>query len=78
MLKTFLRTLVLIISVVFYLIPLLELTKLHNIPITLKLVKKIITNLDSSRMSGPDYIPVVVLKNCEPEISYIPAELFSI
>ena len=28
-------------------------------------------------MSGPDCIPVVVLKNCEPELSYIPAELFN-
>ena len=26
---------------------------------------------------GPDCIPVVVLKNCEPELSYIPAELFN-
>ena len=28
-------------------------------------------------MSGPDSIPVVVLKNCEPEFSYILAELFN-
>ena len=28
-------------------------------------------------MSGPDCIPVVVLKNCEPELSYILAELFN-
>ena len=27
--------------------------------------------------SGPDCIPVVVLKNCEPELSYILAELFN-
>ena len=27
--------------------------------------------------SGPDYIPVVVLKNWEPELLYIPAELFN-
>ena len=27
--------------------------------------------------SGPDCIAVVLLKNCEPELSYIPAELFS-
>ena len=26
---------------------------------------------------GPDCIPVVVLKNCEPELSYILAELFN-
>ena len=37
--------------------------KLHNISITLKMVKKVITNLDSSKASGPDCIPVVVLKN---------------
>ena len=34
-------------------------------------------NLDSSKASGPDCIPVVVLKNCEPELSYILAELFN-
>ena len=51
--------------------------KLHNISITPKMVKKVITNLDSSKASGPDCIPVVVLKNCEPELSYILAKLFS-
>ena len=45
--------------------------KLHNISITPKMVKKVITNLDSSKASGPDCIAVVVLKNCEPELSYI-------
>ena len=34
-------------------------------------------NLDSSKASGPDCISVVVLKNCEPELSYILAELFN-
>ena len=34
-------------------------------------------NLDLSKPSGPDCIPVVVLKNCEPELSYILAELFN-
>ena len=43
--------------------------KLHNISITPKMVKKVIMNLDSSKASGPDSIPVVVLKNCEPEFS---------
>ena len=33
--------------------------KLHNISITPKMVKKVITNLDSSKASGPDCIPVV-------------------
>ena len=41
------------------------------------MVKKIITNLDSSKASGPDCIPVVVLKNCEPELPYMLAELFN-
>ena len=51
--------------------------KLHNISVTLKMVKKVIMNLDLSKASGPDCIPVVVLKNCEPELSYILAELFN-
>ena len=54
--------------------------KLHNISLislTPKMVKKVIMNLDLSKTSGPDCIPVVVLKNCEPELSYILAELFS-
>ena len=33
---------------------------------TLKIVKKFIMNLDLSKASGPDCVPVVVLKNCEP------------
>ena len=41
------------------------------------MVKKVITNLDSSKVSCPDCISVVVLKNCEPELSYILAELFN-
>ena len=61
-------------------------TKLNNFPasgcsnkeyITPKMVKKVITNLDSSNASGPDCIPVVVLNNYEPELSYILAKLFS-
>ena len=34
-------------------------------------------NLDLSKASGPDCVPAVVLKNCEPERSYILAELFN-
>ena len=51
--------------------------KLHNISVTPKMVKKVVTNLDLSKASGPDCITVVVLKNCEPELSYILAELFN-
>ena len=42
--------------------------KLHNFFITLKVVKNVITNLDSSKKSGADCIPVVVLTNCEPKL----------
>ena len=45
--------------------------KLHNISVTPKMVKKVIRNLDLSKASGSDCIPVVALKNCEPELSYI-------
>ena len=50
--------------------------KLH-ICVSPTMVKKVIMNLDLSKASGPDCIPVVVLKNCEPEIPYILAELFN-
>ena len=51
--------------------------KLHNISVTPKMVKKVIMNLDLSKASGPDCIPVVVLKSCEPELSYILADIFN-
>ena len=41
------------------------------------MVRKVIMNLDLPKASGPDCIPVVVLKNCEPERSYMLAELFN-
>ena len=40
------------------------------------MAKKVITNLDLSKTSGPEYIPEDALKICEPELSYILAELF--
>ena len=45
--------------------------KLHNISVTPKIY------LDLSKASGLDCIPVVVLKNCEPKLSYKKAELFN-
>ena len=51
--------------------------KLHNISVTSKMVRMVVMNLDLSKASGPDFIPVVVLKNCEPELSSILAELFN-
>ena len=41
------------------------------------MVKKVIINLDLSKAAGPDCIPVVALKNCDMELSYILPELFS-
>ena len=44
--------------------------KLHNIPVTPKLVKRVITNLDSANAFGLDWILVVILvKNRVPELS---------
>ena len=51
--------------------------KLCHISETPKLVKKAIINLDSSMVPGPDYIPVMVIKNCEPELSCVLAEFFN-
>ena len=41
--------------------------KLHNISVTPKMVENVIANLLLSKACGPDSIPVVALKNCEPE-----------
>ena len=51
--------------------------KLHDISITPRMVKKVILNLDSSKASDLDSLPGVVLKNCEPELSCMLAELFN-
>ena len=37
--------------------------KVHSFYVTPKLVKKVITNLDSSKASGPDYIRLLFLRN---------------
>ena len=44
---------------------------------TPKMVEKVIMNLHLSKASGPDYIPVAVLKHCQPKISFILGELFN-
>ena len=51
--------------------------KRHNISLTLKLVQKVTTSLALLKVSGPDFIPVVILKNCKPELLYMLAELFN-
>ena len=57
--------------------------KLHNISVTPKMVIKIITVFGLSKVSGPDCIPVVVLKKCEPgkrstDKNYHPVSLLSV
>ena len=37
--------------------------KVHNISVSPKMVKKVIINLDLSKASGRDFIPMIVLKN---------------
>ena len=37
--------------------------KLHNISVTPKMVRKVLMNLDLSKASGPDCVPVVVLRS---------------
>ena len=69
LLKTFLRTLILMTLVSVFCSR--TNLKLHNISVTPKMVEKVIMKFDLSKASGPDCIPVVVLKNCEPEPSYI-------
>ena len=41
------------------------------------MIKRVTLNLNLSKASDPDCIPMVVLKSCEPELSYILAELFN-
>ena len=61
LLKIFLGTLILNDSAIFLpLFPSRTNLKLHNISVTAKLVKKLITNLDLSKASGPDCIPAVL------------------
>ena len=69
LLKTFLKTLILMTCISYY---------LFSSSVTPKMDKKFITNLDSSKAPGPICIPVVVLKNCQPKLSYILAKLFNI
>ena len=61
LLKTYLRTLILVTQESF--LPVfgsITNPKLHNISVTLKMVKKVIMNLDLLNASGPDCFPVVV------------------
>ena len=53
----------------------------HSLPlprISSKRVQKIIFQLDSSKASGPDSIPVTVLQHCAPELSSILSKIFNL
>ena len=41
------------------------------------MLRKVTTNLDLSKASGPHCIAMVVLKNCEHELSYMLFQLFN-
>ena len=78
LIKTFLGALILITQVSLYLFfSFKTYLKLHNISVSPTLVEKIKRNLDLSKVSDPDHIRVVVLKNCEPKLSYRLAELIN-
>ena len=49
---------------------------LQDIVITPKLVASVISNLDPTKATGPDGIPVIVLQKCSPELSPILSRLF--
>ena len=51
--------------------------KLHNISVTLKMIKRIIINIDFPKASAPNCISVVALMDSEPEFSYTLPELFN-
>ena len=65
--KTFLRTLILMTHVFLYLFSLQELIWNCIIYLTLKVVEKVIMNPDLPKASGLDCILVVALKNYEPK-----------
>ena len=50
---------------------------ISNIKVTVKDVRKYIDKLSVSKATGPDEIPVVVLKNTAPELAPILAKLFN-
>ena len=52
--------------------------KMHSISVIPRLVKKGITSLDLPKAPGPDFIPVIVLRKCVLERSYMLAEIFNI
>ena len=50
--------------------------KLHNFRVAPRLIKNVISNLDLSKTSDSECIPMMVLKKYRPTLSYVLAELF--
>ena len=63
LIKTLLRTLILMTGIFLTVFPSRTNLKLHNISAIPKVVKKVVTNLYSSRVFGLDCMAVVALKN---------------
>ena len=53
-------------------------TTISRVFVTPRLVRAIILDLDVAKASGPDSIPVIVLKKCVPEFSSILSKLFNL
>ena len=49
---------------------------LSSVSITVRQVRRILKCLDASKSSGPDGIPVIVLKECAPELAPVFSKLF--
>ena len=68
-----------ITQVFLYLLSLLELIwNCVNIQVTFEMIKKFITDLVSSKASGPECMLMMILQNFEAELSYILADLLNI
>ena len=75
-LRTFLRNFLNYSGVSLPVFPSRTNVKLYNISITLKMVKKVITNFDLSKASGPYSILALVLKNCIKFLSLLTVIFF--
>ena len=53
-------------------------SSLSTINVTPKMVGKVISHLDTSKASGPDRIPAIVLKMCSPELFSILSKLHNL
>ena len=58
--------------------PLRTASSLHNVKVIAQDVNFHISNLSSSKATGPDNIPVIVLKNIAPELSPVLAKVFNV